>query len=124
MKRKLAKQIKKEIDQQIPETNTSEFIPIKQKVTKKKEKKKIGDSGEWELSSSKEKTQHSSSLKICTYKEYTLYKRDIRKPDGKRSTIHFFTKSKSGKGHPCALPDGYRIAINKKTGVPFVKKKR
>ncbi len=124
MKRKLAKQIKKEIEQQIPETNTSEFIPITQKVTKKKEKKKIEDSGECESSSSKEKTQHSSSLKICTYKEYTLYKRDIRKPDGQRSTIHFFTKSKSSKGHPSTLPEGYRIAINKKTGVPFVKKKR
>jgi len=124
MKRKLAKQIKKEIEQQIPETNTSEFIPITQKVTKKKEKKKIEDSGEWESSSSKEKTQHSTSLKICTYKEYTLYKRDIRKPDGQRSTIHFFTKSKSSKGHPSTLPEGYRIAINKKTGVPFVKKKR
>ncbi len=70
----------------------------------------------------RENTKHSSSLNVCTYKEYTLYKRDTRKPDGKRSTIHFFTKSKSDKGHPSTLPEGYRIALNKKTGVPYRKK--
>jgi hypothetical protein len=124
IKRKLAKQMKKEIEEQITETDTSEFIPVKQKITKKKEKKKLEDSSEWESSSAKEKTQKSSSSRICTYKDYTLYKRETRKPDGKKSTIHYFTKSKPDKGHPSPLPEGYHIALNKKTGVPYVKKRR
>jgi hypothetical protein len=124
IKRKLAKQIKKEIEQQITETDTSEFIPAKQKTTKKKEKKKLEDSAEWESSPSKEKIQKSSSSHVCTYKGYTLYKRETRKQDGKRSTVHYFTKGKSDKGRPAPLPEGYHIAINKKTGVPYLKKKR
>jgi len=123
IKRKLAKQIKKEIEEQITETATSEFIPAKQKTTKKKEKKKLRDSSEWESSASKEKTQKSSPLVVCTYKQYTLYKRKTKTPDGKRSTHHYFTKSKSDKGHPAPLPEGYRIALNKKTGVPYLKKR-
>jgi hypothetical protein len=123
IKRKLAKQMKKEIEEQNTETATSEFIPVKQKITKKKEKKKLQDSAEWESSSSKEKTQKSSSHLVCTYKGYTLYKRETKTPDGKRSTHHYFTKSKSDKGHPSPLPGGYRIALNKKTGVPYLKKR-
>jgi hypothetical protein len=122
IKRKLAKQIKKEIEGKITETTTSEFLPAKQKTTKKKEKKKLQDSGEWETSASKEKTQKSSSHVICKYKGYTLYKRETKTPDGKKSTLHYFTKSKSDKGRPSSLPEGYRIAVNKKTGVPYLKK--
>jgi len=123
IKRKLAKQIKKEIEEQITEKATSEFIPAKQKTAKKKEKKKLQDSSEWESSASKEKIQKSSSHIICTYKQYTLYKRETKTPNGKRSTHHYFTKSKSDKGHPAPLPEGYRIALNKKTGVPYLKKR-
>ena len=124
IKRKLAKQIIKEIEEQIPETDTSEFIPVKQKIPKKKEKKKLEDSSEWESAPAKEKTQKLSSAHVCNYKDYTLYKRETRKPDGKKSTIHYFTKSKPDKGHPSPLPEGYRIALNKKTGVPYLIKRR
>ncbi len=123
IKRKLAKQIKKEIEDQITKTDTSEFIPAKQKTTKKKEKRKPQDSAEWESSTTKVKTQKSSSVNVCTYKEYTLYQRETKTPDGKGSTLHYFAKSKSDKGHPSPLPKGYRIALNKKTGVPYLKKR-
>ncbi len=123
IKRKLAKQIKKEIEDQITETDTSEFIPANQKTTKKKEKRTLQDSAEWESSTTKVKTQKSSAFDVCTYKEYTLYQRETKTPNGKRSTLHFFTKNKSDKGHPSPLPKGYRIALNKKTGVPYLKKR-
>ncbi|HWR27317.1 MAG TPA: helix-hairpin-helix domain-containing protein, partial [Candidatus Thermoplasmatota archaeon] len=123
IKRKLAKQIKTEIEDQITKTDTSEFIPAKHRTTKKKEKRKLQDSAEWESSASKVKTQKSSSFDVCTYKEYTLYQRETKTPDGKKSTLHYFTKSKSDKGHPSTLPKGYRIALNKKTGVPYLKKR-
>ena len=123
IKRKLAKQIKKEIEEQITPTDTAEFLPVKQKISKKKEQKKHRDSAEWESSAPKEKLQHSYSSDVCTYKGYILYRRETRKSDGKKSTLYYFTKKKSNKGHPCRLPDGYRIVLNKKTGVPYLKKK-
>ncbi len=123
IKRKLAKQIKIEIEQYVAEIDTSEFIPVKQKITKKKDRKKRTDSAEWESSPPKAKTQKSSP-DVCTYKDYTLYKQETRKPAGKKSITHYFAKSKTGKGAPSPLPEGYRIALNKKTGVPYLKKKR
>jgi hypothetical protein len=121
IKRGLAKQIKKEIDEHVQETDVSEFTPIKQRTTRKKEKKKSLDSSEWELSPSKEKTP--SLPEVCTYKGFTLYKREKRTSDGEKTTIHFFSKRKSERGVPTLLPDGYRIVVNRETGVPYLKKK-
>lgn len=122
--RKLAKQIKKETDKTIIETDSSEFIPTTKKRTKKKEKKKLAGSSEWESSSLDVKKSKTPSPRICTYKGYTLYRRVLRKQGGKPSTFHYFAKKKSDKGHPAPLPEGYRIVVNKKTGVPYLKKKR
>jgi hypothetical protein len=124
--RKLARQIKKEIDEQVIETETSEFISKKHKKTKKKEKKKPAPAHttEWEPSVSQEKQQKAPSPPICTYKEYTLYRRKTRRQDGKKSRFHYFAKRKSVKGSPAPLPEGYHIVVNKKNGVPYLKKKR
>jgi len=121
IKRGLAKQIKKEIDEHVQETDVSEFTPVKQRKTRKKEKKKSLDSSEWELSPSKEKTP--SIPEICTYKGFTLYKREKRTSDGEKTIIHYFSKRKSERGEPTLLPDGYRIVVNRETGVPYLKKK-
>ncbi len=123
IKRKLAKQIKKEIEERTTKTDAAEFLPIKQKTSKKKEQKKPRDSAEWESSISKEKEHKSYSSDVCTYKGYTLHRRETRKSNGEKTTLYYFTKKKSDKGHPSRLPEGYRIALNKKTGVPYLKKK-
>lgn|GEM_PF-1602024 len=123
IRRKLAKQIKKEIDLYILTPGSSEFIPIKEHSTKKKEKKQLRDAAEWETPPSKEKKQKPLSSHVCTYKGYTLYSKERKNQDGTRSIIHFFTKTPPEKGHAISLPEGYRIALNKKTGVPYLKKK-
>jgi hypothetical protein len=124
IKRKLAKQIKKEIEQKTILPEEAEFIPIKQKRSAKKPKKKPVDSAEWE-SYFVEKTIKKPSLKsICTYKEYILYQRKIGPHRGKKTTIHFFSKEKPDVGRPVQLPEGYQIAVNKKTGMPYLKKKK
>ena len=107
--------------QQTPET--TEFIPIKQKRSAKKPKKKPEDSTEWE-SYFVEKTLKKPSLKsICTYGGYTLYKRETGKQRKGKKTIHFFSKEKPDNSRPVQLPDGYQIVVNKKTGIPYLKKK-
>jgi hypothetical protein len=124
IKRKLAKQIKKDIEQKITIPENQEFTPIKRKMTKKPSKNSFQDDAEWESYPAREKIQKRSPSTVCIYNEYTLYKRETRKHDGKKTTIHFFSKEKPKLGHPAQLPGGYQIAINKNTGIPFLKKKR
>lgn len=122
IRRKLAKQIKKEI-QQIPTiTASSEFVPIVQKNTKRKSPKKLQDAGEWESLPTKEPLKPASSP-VCVYNEYTLFKRETTTRDRKKTTIHFFSRQEPENGQPSTLPDGYQIAVNKKTGVPYLKRK-
>jgi len=60
---------------------------------------------------------------LCTYRDYTLYKKDIKIGKDKEKTIHFFSKEPPEEGNAVSLPKGYQITINKKTGVPYIKEK-
>ncbi len=124
IKRKLAKQIKKEIEQNSTLPDTDEFVPMKQTLAKKKSAKKLKDTAEWESYTVEKKITKQASPAVCTYKEYTLYKKVSSLNKGKKTTIHFFSKEKPRNGQPTQLPEGCRITINKKTGVPYLKKKR
>jgi hypothetical protein len=118
------KQIKKEIEQKTKIPTKKEFVPIKQKRDTKKLKKKQGDSAEWESYSVKKTLTKPSIKSICTYKGYTLYEKETGKYRGKKTTIHFFSKEKPDLGHSIQLPNGYQVAVNNKTGVPYLKKKK
>jgi len=124
IKRKLAKQIKKEIEQQTTIPEALEFIPIKQKRSAKKPKEVLDDTAEWESYPAKGISKKPSLSFAYTYQEYTLYKRETGKQSGKKTTIHFFSRQKPDHGHPAQLPDGYQIAVNKKTGIPYLRKKK
>jgi len=124
IKRTLAKQIKKEIEQKTTFPEELEFVPIKQKRGGKKPKEEPEDTAEWE-SYPVEKILKKPPLRSAyTYEEYTLYKRETGKYNGKKTTIHFFSREKPDMGDPAQLPDGYQIAVNKKTGIPYLKKKK
>jgi hypothetical protein len=124
IKRKLAKQIKKEVQQKIAEQPQLEFIPLKEKAHRTKSKKTSDDMDEWESYHVDDRAEASASRprNVCIYRGYTLYKRVIRKAGGKKTAIHFFSKEKPKVGDPISLPRGYRITVNKKTGVPYLKK--
>lgn len=124
IKRKFAKQIKKEIEQKIKAKDALEFVPRKHQTRNKKSKIELKDTSEWESIPTKKLTKKQSSVSPCSYKGYTLYKQISGKRGGKKTTIHFFSKKKPNRGQPTQLPDGYQIAINKKTGVPYLRKKR
>jgi hypothetical protein len=124
IKRTLAKQIKKEIEQKTTIPEELEFVPIKQKRGAKKLKEEPEDTAEWESYPVEKILKKPSLRSACTYEGYTLYKRERGKYSGKKTTIHFFSKEKPNMGHPVQLPDGYQIAVNKKTGIPYLKKKK
>ena len=123
-KKREAKEIKKDIEQQPLIAEETEFLPIKQKKVEKKPKKKLKDSDEWESYVDNKTLEKNPLNSICTYKEYTLYKKESGKRTRNKTVKHFFSKEKPELGHPARLPDGYQIAVKKNTGIPYLKKKR
>jgi len=59
---------------------------------------------------------------VCTYKDYTLYKREVLLRGGRPQTIYYFAKSTPKSGEPCDLPEGYKICENPKTKFAYIKK--
>ena len=59
----------------------------------------------------------------CTYKDYTLYTREVNLRGGRTQRIYYFSKGTPKSGEPCDLPDGYKICENPKTGFAYIKKK-
>ena len=55
--------------------------------------------------------------------EYTLYNRDVvLKNDNGTQRIYFFAKGEPKSGAPAPLPNGYRVEVSSRTGMPYVKK--
>jgi len=81
-------------------------------------------STEWETDKSLEEPPSEKPLEQgYVYGEYTLYKKEMTTDDGKIRTIHFFSKTQPVSGEPSALPEGFEVGLNKKTGLPFLRKK-
>jgi hypothetical protein len=124
IKRKQARQIKKEVDQKVKIKADSEFIPTKHKLSKKKSILEQEDPTEWESSPMKMSETATPSLNSYHYKGYALYKRETGKHGGRKTTRYIFSKEQLHDSHPTPLPKGYKILINKKTRVPYLKKRR
>ncbi len=55
--------------------------------------------------------------------EYTLYERTVVLKGGHEQTIYFFSKREPVSAEPLSkLPDGYDVAMNKRTGLPYLRK--
>lgn len=58
---------------------------------------------------------------VYTYKGWTLY---VIEPNfkviGKRK-MYFFSKKNPKRGTPCDMPDGYKVHVNSRTGLPYLK---
>ncbi|HID25386.1 MAG TPA: hypothetical protein EYP23_02845 [Thermoplasmata archaeon] len=54
------------------------------------------------------------------YQGYTLYKRMVKLLSGKWQTIYFFSKRLPKSGEPTPMPQGYRVGVNKRSGMPFL----
>ena len=61
---------------------------------------------------------------VFTYGEYTLYRKEIMLQSNKKRIIHFFSKDKPEDGETVELPEGYEVKTNKKTGVPYISRKK
>ena len=55
---------------------------------------------------------------------YNLYKKVIKINEEDDRIIHFFAKEPPETGEPANLPSGYEVKINRRTGVPYIRKKQ
>jgi hypothetical protein len=67
------------------------------------------------------KSQDSKELSY-SYGDYSLYRKNIQIGNNETRTVHFFSKDAPEDSEPALLPKGYSVHINKKTGVPYIKK--
>jgi len=137
IKRKLAKKIKKEINKKPHEDvyikkeaaeEFNDFSTIDANIAKADikefEEKSSKKSAEEEWNSYDENETPKDELKSYTYGDYALYKKEIETASGKKRTVHFFSKAEPEDGVPAELPHGFKVDVNKKTGVPYLKKKK
>ncbi len=56
---------------------------------------------------------------------YVLYTRSVELKGGRKQTIYFFTKkgNKPASGKMCDMPDGKKVGVNARTGLPFLANK-
>lgn len=57
------------------------------------------------------------------YEGWTLFSKDVVLRGGKNQTIYFFSKKLPKSGEPCDKPDNMEVGVNKRTGLPYLKKK-
>ena len=60
---------------------------------------------------------------VYKHGNWTLYTRTIKLKGGKTATIHFFSTRVPKYGTPCDLPDGHTVGVNKRTNLPYVRKR-
>lgn len=53
---------------------------------------------------------------------YTLYAREVILKGGHRQVIYFFSQRTPQAAAPVELPEGYEVSVNKRTGLPYLKK--
>jgi DNA integrity scanning protein DisA with diadenylate cyclase activity len=119
VRKKIAKEIKKEVNELTKEDVEKPYERGENPFILEDE-----DEDQWE-SFDEEKASESKMKEIIGFQhgEYTLYEKEIDTKSGKTRKVRFFSKAEPEDGHPIELPKGYAVKENKKTGVPYLKRK-
>ena len=123
IRKKVAKQIKKEVKEYIEIDEQVEEIPdIEENPYINGDE--TSEEGEWETFEEPSKKEKKSSKKGFMHGDYNLYEKEIATKNDKKRKVRFFSKGEPEDAEPIKLPKGYEIKENKKTGVPYLKKKK
>ena len=60
---------------------------------------------------------------VFKHEGWTLHTRDVKLKGGRNQTIYFFSKITPKSGKTCDKPDNMVVGVNKRTGLPYLKKK-
>lgn len=53
---------------------------------------------------------------------YTLHAREVELKGGHKQVVYFFSQRNPKSGSPVEMPEGYKVAENKRTGLPYLRK--
>ena len=68
--------------------------------------------------------EYFEKVEVFTYGPYTLYTRKVHLMHADRVIdIYFFSGHKPKSGKTCPMPEGYKVGINKRSNMPYLKKK-
>jgi len=122
IKKKIAKEIKKEVNELTDKEETTEeesFERGKNPFVEEDEEDEWDSFDDEKISDWKMK-----EIKGFRHGDYTLFEKEIDTESGKKKIVRFFSKAQPEDGEPIELPKGYEVMENKKTGVPYLKKKK
>ena len=122
LRRKLAKKIKREVGKAPKRIDRKDewHVVVDAPNSDTKEKRDVKPS----FHKDEVPEQKQKETKTYRYGEYALYRKEIKVGPGKKRTIHFFSRTEPEDGGPVDLPEGYEVKVNKKTGVPYIRKKK
>ena len=125
IKRKIAKKIKKDVEEytNIKNLQKEEKYSIEENPFINEEDFDEGE--QWE-SIDKEKTKKARKKEIQGFQhgDFTLYEKEFITKKGNKRIVRFFSKGEPEDVTPIKLPKGYEVKENKKTGVPYIRKKK
>jgi transcription termination factor NusA len=102
-----------------------EPIPIGETAEGEVTEEQIEVEDEWEsFDEHKISELKMKEIKGFRYGDYTLYEKKLDTKSGKKRIVRFFSKAEPEEGNPIELPKGFEVKENKKTGLPYLKKKK
>ena len=122
IRRKFAKKIKKEVGEAPKRIDRKDewHVVVEAPKSNIEEKREVKSS----FHKDEAPEQKQKETKTYRYGDYALYRKEITVSPGKKRTIHFFSRTEPEDGGPVDLPAGYEVKVNKKTGVPYIRKKK
>jgi ERCC4-type nuclease len=122
IKRKIAKQIKKEIEELLSDKDAEE---VKESIERVENPFIEEDNDQCDTFDKDNITEKQmKEVNGFMHGDYMLYEKEIDAKDGKKRTVRFFSKGEPEGGKPIELPKGYEVKEIKKTGLPYLKKKK
>ena len=124
IRKKVAKEIKTELNEMDERADVDDSA-IEKDVLTGESSIQSTDEEEWEAYDEHETPDEElKEIKAHRHGEYTLYEKKIELGSGKKRTVRFFSKGEPEDSEPIELPDDFEVKVNKKTGVPYLKKKK
>ncbi len=118
LKKKQKKNVKlKKTESKIPELKADADVSFEENVAE-------DTATEWESYDVEEMPEVKPDTSAYTHGDFTLYKKEIKTATGKKRTVHFFSKKIPDVGEPVQLPENYEVKVNKRTGLPYLKKNK